>query len=214
MPVPTAGTLAYELYTGPLEPYTAEDAENDFALGTFLTAMLAGAQEIADLVRDDPVTGAVGWSALVNADRAPEWALPWLASLVGVTDAPWLADPERRLRIKATAGQHRGTVAAMQGAARQYLVGPDGTGESATVYFSERHGSAYRLSVATLAAETPDADMVEAALLEQKPAGIVLTYTVLGAGDYNELAATHATYTEVDTDFTDYFDVLSDPSQT
>lgn len=173
MPVPADGTLASELYTDALAPYAREDAEHDFVLGTFLIGLLAPAQEIADLVRDDPDTGATGWSALVDADRCPVWALPWLAQLVGVRDEPTLSEVERRARIKDMAGLHRGTVAYAQAAAAAYLTG------TKTVNVTERDGGAWLITVETLSAETPDPDLVEQALLAAKPAGLLLTYNVV-----------------------------------
>jgi hypothetical protein len=172
MPVPTAGTLAAELYSDALAPYTRADAAHGYALGTFLMALTLGAEDIATLVRDDPETGAVGWSAIVDADRAPEWALPWLAALVGVRDDAALTEAERRDRIKTRAGQQRGTLKAITDAPKPFLTG------TKTVTVTERvGGNAWQLAVSTLAAETPDPDRVEAAIRAEKPAGIVLTYT-------------------------------------
>lgn len=214
MPAPPARTLARELYDGPLWPYVLEDAASGYDFANFLTALLADAQPIADLVRDDPNTGAVGWSALVDVDRAPAWALPWLAALVGVVDNPGLSDAARRLRIREMPGQRRGTVGAMMGAARQHLIGPLGTGASATVYMSERAGSAYRLNVSTFVSETPNPDLVEEALMEAKPAGIVLNYQTIGAGTWADVLATHADWQEVLDDFDDWEHVLTDPTHT
>jgi hypothetical protein len=211
---PAAGTLAGELYADQLAPYTREDEANGYALGVFLIVLLSMAQDIADLVRDDPDSDAPGWSALVDADRAPAWALPWLAQLAGVVLRANLSEAAQRLAIKELAGQKRGRLRS-GAAARQYLIGPDGSPDTATVYVFERYGSAYRMRIATLEAETPDPAAVLAALEAEKAGGIILDYDVIAAGgDWDALASTHATWAEVLTDFTDWADVLADPTQT
>lgn len=48
----------------------------------------------------------------------------------------------------------------------------------------------------------------------QKPIGLVMNYSTIVGGDWATLLGTHATWGEVATDFTDWADVLSDPSQT
>lgn len=210
---PVVGTLTEEAEEA-LAPYAHAEADLDWPLLTYLQAVLGRAQEIADLARDSD--DGAGWSAIVDPDRAPESWLPWTAQLVGVTipppgspEASGLDDAAKRLRIKETAGQRRGTPDAIKGAARQYLTG------DRTAYISERHGSAYQLRVATLEAETPDPALVLAALTEQKPAGIVLTYDVIPAGgDYDALNSTHANYDEVEGDFANYTEVVLDPTQT
>lgn len=84
--------------------------------------------------------------------------LAWLGQFAGVTRRQDLAAAGERLRLRETSGYRRGTRPAIDGAARQRLVGPDGTPETATVFVTERiGGSPYVLAVATLASETPDA---------------------------------------------------------
>lgn len=210
---PVVGTLAEEALVE-LEPYAHAEAELDWPLLTYLGALLDRAQEVADLARDSD--DAPGWSPIGDPDRAPEHWLPWTAQLVGVVipppgspEASGLDEAAKRLRIKETAGQRRGTPDAIKGAARQHLTG------NRTTYISERHGSAYQLRVATLEAETPDPDLVLASLLEQKPGGIVLTYDVIPAGgDYDALNSTHANYDEVEGDFANYTEVVLDPAHT
>lgn len=210
---PVVGTLAEEALVE-LEPYAHAEEDLDWPLLTYLGSLLGRAQEVADLARDSD--DGPGWSAIVDPDRAPAAWLPWLAQLAGVRipppdapDASQLSEADQRLRIKETAGQRRGTPDAVKGAARQHL-----TGDRA-VYLSERHGSAYQLRVATLETETPDPDLVLAALLEQKPAGIVLIYdTVPVGGDWDALNSTHASWNEVLSDFDDWTGVVIDPTTT
>lgn len=216
---PTVGTLTEEV-NSQVQPVTHEEDERDYPQLTYLEAILARAQEIADLARDSD--DGPGWSSIVDPDRAPAKWLPWTAQIVGAVIPPpgspefsGLTEEAQRLRVKSGDGQRRGSVGAMRTAARQRLIGPSGGPEDATVYFFERHGGdAYDLTIGTLDSETPDPDLVEADLIAQKPAGIVLTYVVVGGGTYADLEATHASYTEVAGDFTDYQEVLTDPTNT
>lgn len=189
-----------------------DDATYDYAYAWFCAARAAMFDLVADIV--DRGDGRPGYTVLFDPDECPAAFLPWLAQFVGVTIPPGLDEAAARLRIKETDGFRRGTPAALRGAARQFLVGPGGDGSSATVYLTERAGSAYQLRVATLTSETPDSARVLAALLEQKPAGLTLTYSVITGGDYDTLAGTHADYDELVADFTDYDDMAADPAHT
>ena len=77
----------------------------------------------------------------------------------------------------------------------------------------ERHGSAYRLTVTTVAAQTPSAAQVIADLMEQKPAGIVMVHAMTTGANYNALRDTHADYAEVKSLYANYTEVLSNPTK-
>lgn len=195
-------------FEGPL----AVDPDNGYAFSWFLSVLATAFDTAADLSRDDE--GVPGYAGLWDPDTVGADLLPFLGQFVGVEMLPGLTEAQQRLRIKQTDGFKRGTPGAIVGAARQFLVGPSGTGEDATVYLNERQGSAYALGVATLTSETPDADEVLRALLEQKPAGITLTHTVISGGDYATLAGTHTDYADIAGQFTDYNEMRADPAQT
>lgn len=197
-PRPVVTASAEELYAS-LTPggFTDGDEAQGWALLNFCEALAGKMLEpVNELVRDGAL-GEPGWSSILDANRAPAYMLPWLAQLVGVRfptdDLPVL---EQRNRIKSTDGWQRGTVAAIRGAAALYLTG------SKYVFFRERYDPddptgdyPYRLYVATLPAETPDSAKVLSALLEQKPMGVRLKYTVTGSlSSYEGVAAYHATY--------------------
>lgn len=173
-----------------LEPVATPD------LDTFLAAIGSMFQPVDDLVRDSEL--GEGWSPLLDAQRAPTEALPWLGQLVGVRLMAGLSEPARRQRIAETDGFRRGSLAALVGAARQHLTGLQ------RVVVRERDGSAYRLTVITFDSQTPYPDRVAAALAEQKPAVIVLDYRVETGQDYRQLHDERVTYDAVRTDFTDY----------
>lgn len=167
-------------------------------------------QPLLDIV-DDGDNGEPGWSVILDADRAPVAWLPWLAQFAGVRMIPGLTEDAMRLRIKSTDGFKRGTRKAIEAAARQFLIGPDGTPDSATVDVIERHGSAYRFTVTVHEAEVPPgvtAEQIFAAVKEQKPGGLVLNpISIVGGDDYLTLRDENASYTAVRTRYIDYDDV-------
>lgn len=175
---PEVGSYAEALYEQ-LAPLAYADEENDWALLLLCEAIGRLFQPVEDLVRDqgdDP-----GWSQLVDIDRCPDAFLPWLAQLVGVQiDVGTSADVQRE-RIRSTDGFRRGTLAAFKAAPLPHLTG------SRRVFVEERAGSAYRILVTTRADETPDPAAVESALLEQKPAGIVLDYSTVSGEVWDEV---------------------------
>lgn len=152
---------------------------------------------------DDLVRGPDGWVHLLDPTRSPAGWLPWLAQFAGVRLADGLDEAQQRVRIVETSGQRRGTVAAIEGAARQLLSG------SRLVRLEERTDpdgmpDAYRLRVTTFAEETDDPDAVEAAVRAETPAGLVLHYRMLPGASYDDLAAVHATYDQLAGAFATY----------
>ena len=137
------------------EPLAPDDAEHGDAHAYLAGAMAATLERAAEIY--DPDEGLPG-SPLVDVDRCPDWALPWLAQLVGVViperDTPELA----RERIRAVAGWKRGTPGAMRAAASMYL-----TVDNPTVHFRERDPTGgdppYCLEVVTRKDEVPETDL-------------------------------------------------------
>lgn len=79
-------------------------------------------KKINSLIRDgigatgysDPTyVGAPGWSQLVDIDRCPDFALPWLGQLVGVNIPAGLSRADMVTRIKERSGFQRGTVSSL-----------------------------------------------------------------------------------------------------
>ena len=101
--------------------------ETDGASGYPLYAFIYGIAstvdiEINSLIRDgigasgyaDPqYANAPGWSQLVDIDRCPTFALPWLGQLVGVSMPSGLTRSEMVSRIKNRSGFQRGTSEAL-----------------------------------------------------------------------------------------------------
>src|SRR5215467_11358862 len=81
----TPDTFAERLYDM-LAPLAQQDPHNAWALLIYINAIGLMFQEVEDLVRDSPE--GPGWSELLDLNRAPTQALPWLAQLVGVRLLP------------------------------------------------------------------------------------------------------------------------------
>jgi hypothetical protein len=153
-----------------------------------------------------------GWGILFDADNVPYKALGYLSNFAGVTlpnqlvgesDAAYTA--RARNIIKTQPNQTRGTPAAMVAAARNSggLIGPsdiDYPGQSATVIMRERDTSPYHLTVTTYTGQTANHDLVEAALISQKPAGIVMNYTVQDQSTWLDIRSEEATWGAVKAD--------------
>lgn len=207
---PTVSDAAETLYAT-LGPWARADtargeSEDRWDLLEFCEAVCRNLQPIEDIIRDSD--DGPGWSVVMDIDRAPvEW-FGWLAQFAGVRLIPGLPEAEQRARIKSTDGFRRGTPGAIVGAAQQYLTG------TKTVFLVERHGSPYRLTVSTLANETPDLTLVQGALKDQKPAGLVMTVTTVQGGDYDSYRDSHSDYTSTAGLWTQYDELLSDPTRT
>jgi hypothetical protein len=116
----TPDTFAARLY-GMLAPLAYDEPAQRWALLILINAIGLMFQQVEDLVRD--TEQGVGWSALVDLDRTPDIALPWLGQFVGVRMLPNSTPAEQRERILNTDGWKRGTPAALHGAALATLTG-------------------------------------------------------------------------------------------
>lgn len=101
--------------------------------------------------------------------------------------------------LKAKLSWMRGTAPAMVSAAQATLIG------TRRVVLRERFtGDPWKINVVTFTDETPDAAATLAALLTQKPAGIILTHTVVTGQDYQLLLDNHASYSNVRSTYATY----------
>lgn len=212
MPAPVLTHTAQRLLDQ-LGSLDAGAAVGDYTLQEFLSVIASAWDEISDMARDQD-DGTPGFAIIFDPDRCPDDMLPFAAQFVGVEMLPNMTAEQQRIRLRETAGSQRGTPWAMEGAARQYLVGPDGTGSSATVYITERTTSAYAFGVTTLISETPDQAAVVRALLEQKPAGLKMAFAAVAGGDLATLRGAHVDLAEIAADFADLDAIRQDPAHT
>jgi hypothetical protein len=187
---------------GMLAPLAQWDPNAAWSLLILVNAIGLPFQLVEDLVRDTP--DGPGWSALLDVDRCPVEALPWLGQLAGVRVLPDSSESAMRARIRSTDGFHRGTVAAMRAAALATM------SEAGYLVFRERAGDPYVLDVISYADETPDPNATLQALLAQKPGGIVLNYSTATGQTYQVLNDTHASYDDVNATYAYYAAVLLD----
>jgi hypothetical protein len=155
MPRPVVSDIAERMYAG-LQPLAYDDHLYDYALLHYCETFIGQLQLVEDLVRDDPVIDAPGWSILLDIDRCPYLALPWLGQFVGVTTPEKLATEtyaahEARIReyIRATGGFNRGTVSSIIAAVQQFI------GGTKEVILIERDSSPYHFQIKSRYSQTP-----------------------------------------------------------
>ena len=145
---------------------------------------------------DDLVRGDDGWVWVLDPEQTPDVWLRWVGQLAGVRVPADIPAGQQRRRVLETAGQRRGTPAAIRGAAAELLDG------SRLVRLEERtdgdgEPDPYHLRVTTFATETDDPDAVERVLRLQKPAGLILHYRVLEGQTWRDVLDTHDTWEDV-----------------
>jgi hypothetical protein len=182
------------------QPLAPDDAAYGYAhayLCEALGRMLEQVQEVFDPEGDVPP-----FAPVLDVELCPDWALPWLAQLVGVVLPVDASPDDARVLISDVAGFSRGTPAALEAAAGLYLTGDK------TVYFRERDPTGadppYTLEVVTVTSETPDPAAVLRALLAQKPGGIVLNYRTVAGWDYQAMTTEGGLYSALAARFTSY----------
>lgn len=174
-------------------PYLADD---DGSLATYLEALSRGYEQVDSVVRD--TDAGPGWSAMLDANRAPTWALRWLGQLVGVQVPPGQPEALSRNAIRTPAGWRRGTPQAIIDAVRPTLTGTQ------TVILLERDTDPYHLTVATFTDETPNTAATDAAALAQKPAGLLMDVVDISHWAYITMNTGYATYTALNAAFATY----------
>jgi hypothetical protein len=180
------------------QPLAPDDEAYGFAhayLCEALSKPFLQVQEIFDPEGDVPPV-----APLLNPDLCPDFALSWLGQLVGVTIPAGTAPDIARAIIRDVAGFRRGTRAAILAGVSATLTG------TKTIFIRERDTSAYTLEIVTLAGETPDPALTQAAILAVKPAGIVLSYRTVASWDYEQMVIEFEgrTYAAVGEDYSTY----------
>lgn len=212
MAQPPVSEVTQELYDTSLKPLAYADEKYGWALLHLAEACAGVLQEVRDLAF--PLNGYPNWAQSVNVDLCPGPALPWLGQFVGINPMPVFplltSDPEelyakQRAYIKALPGFRRGTAKAIIAEMEPYLTG------TKTISIVERPGGfAYRLQIRTKTSETPSTSDVLAAILRQKPAGILLDYTTLVGQDYQNLYTNHGPYSTTFTYYDNYQELYLD----
>lgn len=205
MPAPTLTTTGERLYES-VDPLVRDvDEQNAWTAAHFIASLVAMADQVADLVSDQE-DGTPGYALLFDPDTVPAVYLAWLARSAGAALTAQMDDGAARIEISDPPNRKRGTVPVIKAVVTALLP------VDATLFFTERHGSAYRLTIATLVSETPDPGAITNALAENViPGGIVHRYDAITGTDYLSLRDTHRAYSTVAGVFIDYADVQTDP---
>jgi hypothetical protein len=195
MPISDA-TPADRVYSR-LEPIAYGDEDAGYPLYGLVEALTLPQDALEEIVREDDTHPA--WARAVDPYEAPLWVLQWLGALVGVE---WTGPSSEALRTKVLERSNfrRGTPTAITSAAQTTLTG------TKTVFIGARDGgSPWRMTVGTLGTETPDAAATTLAILQEKPAGVVLEALVdLDDWTYLAIWATYASYTTLNAAFATY----------
>lgn len=191
------GTVENDLVAA-MEPWLTDDLE------TFLRAIGSMFREVETYVLDeviDPFPGApepiydpVGWEVMLDPDRAPAKALPYLAQFVGERLPVGLSEDDQRRWIKDRPNQRRGTVGSIVAAAKRRL-----TGERLVSVFEREGGDPETLGVVTYIQETPDSQAVENELKLVVPVDLRLNYRVLTGQTWANVNAQNASWNDLTT---------------
>lgn len=167
MPRPIVPAVADALYDE-LAVSQPGDETRGYALLILLGALGVAIGPLYDVVRD--TDEGPGYSQLLDPERAPVWALPWLSQWAGVPFIPGLDEASARSRIVNPPAFQRGTPSAFIESGQATLTG------TKQVRLVERTSDAFHFTAITRTSETPDPAATLRAFMAQKPAGLVLTH--------------------------------------
>lgn len=202
---PSVNDIAERVYEE-LGPVTIGDEANGWPLLHFVHAWTQAMVAVEEIVRPvDP--DAPPWAGVMNPTTAPAAFLDWLSQFAGRVPRPGETEQQKRDLIEGAVNLRRGSAQASRAIAARYLTGTQ------LVSFNERQGSAWRYAIRTRESETPDPAFVLAALMAQKPGGMILDYDTLAVLDYNygDIYAVYDTYQQItdDPDYVTYADMLT-----
>jgi hypothetical protein len=230
-PTGTASTTLSATYTlnVPLPPpppqaEVPDDGEEVVPTGTFVDDLLAAmapwmTPELEDYLRSlasmwDEVEQFIldsdeyeGWTILLDPDRCPAKALPFLAQFVGERLPVGLSTSMAREWIKDAPNQRRGTLESVFRAAQRSLVG------NRLVLVLERDGgTADRMTVVTYTQETPDPAQVLRDLQDVVPLDVNLVYQTLVGQPWSSVRASYATWNAVRSSFSTWGKLMTSQS--
>lgn len=184
-----------------------DDAKYDYAHGHLCEALMRPLAQTAELV--DPEDPWPPWAPLFNIDICPDWAIPWLAQLVGVRFPKSLTADDARHYIRGMAFLTRGSPSSIMAAAQTQLTG------SQLVWLRERDaGDPYRLELIVRASELKtDLQAVIDTVMPVKPAGLILSIRVSDTWDYQQMTTEYVgqTYDDMKDDYLTYADLSGGP---
>lgn len=199
---PEVSDAAEELFEALDPAFTTPDEANGWALLHLCAALVGGdIDQVHSYVTDGPLDEP-SWQILLDPDRCPAEALPYLAQFAGARLTPDMSEDQRRDAIRSPEVFRRGTPGHIVAITKRRLTG------TKTVFLTERYtGLAYRMQVLTLQHETPSAELTEAELRrESKPIGITLFFNDEIVWDWTEVQTQYATWAEATAAFDTWLD--------
>jgi hypothetical protein len=196
---PTRDSDAFwkELYAGLISMQYAE-ADTELALQRLVKAFADPFELIHYLVRDNPVTGDVGWTPLLDPLQCPDELLPWLQQIVGAGHINGESNSALRQRILDADAFKRGTLASIYSEAAR-------AGCTHFIVVERYTGDAWQIQLLFENTEYSDERLKR---IESKiPAGIKVSVDFFNAVDYEDLVATYGSYADAEAANTDYIDL-------
>jgi Phage tail protein (Tail_P2_I) len=185
-----------------------DDAKYNYAHSHLCEGMMRGQAQVAQLV--DPSEPYPPWSPLFNVELCPDWALPWLAQVVGVRMIGGLDAQGQRDFIRDLAFARRGSPKAIRTLIASQLSG------GKMVWFRERdNGDPYRLEAIVRESEviTSVQEIQDLVIAHQKPGGIIFVLRTTTTWDYQEMTTDYVgrTYADIPGDYPKYSDLTGGP---
>jgi hypothetical protein len=203
MPRPEASPAAEELYEALAPAFTQGDEANDWASLKMCMAIVTGRLDLLHTYLIDDITNLPAWAVVFDPERCPAEALPYLAQFSGAILTPEMEEAARRAAVQTPEALSRGRVESIEAVIKRRL-----TGTKAVVLTERYTGSAWRLRLETIEAETPDPAGIIADLIRfQKPIGIVLFFNTRVAWTWGEakVSVEFPTWADVKAGFKTWF---------
>lgn len=214
---PAMGSCGSELYVA-LAPIAYADSENGWYLAHLCEAIGRMRQAVSDLVRDSDE--GVGWSAMLDVDRAPGAdaeidCLPFLGQFAGARNIAHLSDVDRRAAIREREGYWRGTLRAVLSTAESFTDGTPGA-----VELRERYNPALGMGVdaayrgrlrlrGAFLNLVGDDDFIVARIKARIPIGLVYEVVVTDDRTWDDVDSTYASWDAAEADNVDWDDLES-----
>lgn len=178
------GSLAELAYEG-LGHHVEDDVSGD--LLAYQEGLAAPLQPTFDLIR--PREHMAGWAILLNPDLCPAWALPFVATVVGVEITAEMSEEQIRDEIREPTGWRRGQTEPIKIGTRRTLKPVIDGEELLVIVHPGFPGPGYHY-IRTLLSQTPEPDRTEW-LLERKltPAWERVDYEAISGVTVADVAA-------------------------
>lgn len=172
------------------------DAQYAYAFGNLCEAMMHMYEDVALLV--DPEDESP-WVPLFDVELCPEFALPWLAQVVGVRLPASVTGEAAREYIKALSFEQTGKPETIIRVIQAVL-----TGSKSVTLYERSDGDAYHLEIVTADSDTPDVQAVRDAIVACVPAAILVEYRQVLGWVYSAMTTEGGLYSALPPKFTSY----------